>query len=67
MATPGELVLTEAMQSNLAGKIGGGQGDISVSVTVNGFVGNEAQLATQVRDMLVRMGRRETGFLGGLS
>jgi TP901 family phage tail tape measure protein len=38
----------------------------SGAVQVNGFVGNETQLAYQIRDMLLKIGRRETSIFGGL-
>ena len=47
----------------------GGKGAVTITVpiTVSGFVGNQAELATAVRQVLVQLGRREAGLFGGLA
>ena len=48
-----------------AGRRGGGVVIEAGAIQVNGFVGNEQQLAYQIRDMLLKIGRREPNIFGG--
>jgi hypothetical protein len=46
----------------------GGGGDTTIHVTVNGWVGNDQQIAARIRTELIRTGRRSGGnVLGGLA
>lgn len=45
----------------------GGGGGATINVTVNGWVGNDQDIADRIRTLLIRDGRRMPGVLGGLA
>lgn len=60
---PGQVVPILAMAGETVGRAGSSGGGGSVSITVNGFVGSEAQLANQLQGILLRHQSR-VGNLG---